>query len=142
MEILNKQFKILEFEFSLSQLENSTELITNTFCESEIYSKKEYNENKVFDYGLRSRTLITNKTNNNKVFVYESELRANLKPIHDKTSTSGILDFVKKAFSNHEKYFFENKSKELKINNINIQHEINSYSLNVFSHLKNHGLNY
>jgi hypothetical protein len=46
-----------------------------------------------------------------------------------------IREFVEKIFSTHEKYFNINKPKELKISNINFQHEIDSFSSNIFSHL-------
>ncbi|UAM97801.1 hypothetical protein K8354_16145 [Polaribacter litorisediminis] len=136
MQIFNNHFKVLEFEFNLNELENSTELITTTFCESEIYFNNKYSNNNEFDYGIRSRTLVTNKINNKKVLIYKSELMCKIIYSQEISSLLKIREFVEKTFSTHEKYFNENKPKELKISNINFQHEIDSFSLNIFSHLK------
>ena len=135
MEIFNNQFKVLEFEFNLNELENSNELITTTFCVSEIYFNKKYTNNNEFDYGIKSSTLVTNKLNNKKVLLYNSELISKIIYSKEMSSLIRIREFVEKTFSTHEKYFNENKPKQLKISNVNFQHKIDSFSSSIFNHL-------
>lgn len=133
MEIYNEKLKVSVFQFNENELKNSSELISTTFQESEYYPKE-----KKYNYGIRFRTLITNKENNKKVLLYKSEWIFKILPESKWNDIIYIRELTERAFTSHENYYYKNKSNELNVESIFHDKSINSFSDNIFSHLKQH----
>ena len=138
MKIYNANLKVLRFDFNIEILKTKPLLNIKHEITFELYPPSDGIKN-ACRYGIRIANHIMDEKSNKEAIGYLSEWFSDFVIGNIITDMIDIRRYVENGFLNHEVYFQENKPKEVILDNLILNPNIDKITEGIFAHLKESG---